>query len=140
MIEFKVLGEPVGKGRPKFSTVNGYSAAYTPSKTVAYENLVRLSFRQQCSSFKPYDKSVSLSAQIVAFFPIPKNTSKKRTQMMIDGQERPTKKPDNDNIAKAVLDALNGIAYHDDAQIVSLSVDKYYSDEPKTVVRIGIVA
>lgn len=140
MIEFKVLGEPVGKGRPKFSTVNGYAAAYTPHKTAAYENLVRLSFRQQCGSVKPYDKSFSLSAHIVAFFPIPKNTSKKRTQSMLEGLERPTKKPDNDNIAKAVLDALNGIAYHDDAQIVSLSVDKFYSDEPKTVVRIGVVS
>ena len=137
MIEFKVFGEPVGKGRPRFSS---YSGPYTPEKTASYENLVRLSYKQQCGNVKPFDKSMMLIVQIMAFFTIPKNTSKKKTQRMIDGHERPVKRPDTDNIAKAVLDALNGIAYHDDAQIVSLSVDKFYSNEPKTVVRIGVVS
>lgn len=135
-IEFTILGEPVGKGRPKFSTSNGFAMAYTPKKTVNFETLVKLSFQQQCSSVKPYDKDIMLGAQIVAFFPIPKSVSKKKRQEMLDGRIRPTKKPDNDNIAKAVLDALNGIAYYDDSQICDLSVYKYYSDEPKTVVRI----
>ena len=44
---------------------------------------------------------------------------------------RPAKKPDCDNIAKIILDSLNGIAYADDKQIISLSVEKYYGDTPK---------
>jgi Holliday junction resolvase RusA-like endonuclease len=46
------------------------------------------------------------------------------------GSERPTKKPDLDNLAKSVLDALNGVIYQDDSQIVSLHMTKVYSQYP----------
>ena len=49
----------------------------------------------------------------------------------------PTKKPDADNIAKAILDALNGLAYYDDAQVVHLEVQKRYSNEPRAEVFIN---
>jgi Holliday junction resolvase RusA-like endonuclease len=52
---------------------------------------------------------------------------------------KPTTKPDTDNIAKICLDALNGIAYHDDAQIVELQVSKLYSDEPRVVVWLAVI-
>ena len=48
---------------------------------------------------------------------------------MLEGKIWPAKKPDSDNIAKVVLDALNGIAYHDDTQIIKLSVTKAYKEE-----------
>ena len=48
-----IPGEPVGKGRPKFSTFNGHAVAYTPKKTVSYENLVKLSYQQQCTNEIP---------------------------------------------------------------------------------------
>ena len=51
----------------------------------------------------------------------------------------PTKKPDADNIAKAILDALNGLAFYDDAQVVYLQVSKRYSNEPRAVVFIDDV-
>lgn len=46
-VKFEVLGTPVGKSRPKFSTVNGHAVAYTPKKTANYETLVKLSYQQQ---------------------------------------------------------------------------------------------
>lgn len=49
---------------------------------------------------------------------------------MQDGYIRPTKKPDCDNIAKIICDALNGIAYYDDSQIVKIEVDKVYNETP----------
>ena len=49
---------------------------------------------------------------------------------------RPTKKPDLDNIAKAVLDSLNGIAYKDDSQIVSMVVSKKYSNRPRVEITL----
>ena len=55
---------------------------------------------------------------------------------MLKGDLRPIKKPDCDNIAKIILDALNGIAFHDDSQIVTLEVFKYYSERPKVYVDI----
>ena len=121
----------MGKGRPKFSTINGHALAYTPQKTANFENLVKLSYKQQCTE-KPFDKEKQLKAVIIAYFSIPKATSKKKRALMLQGAVRPTKKPDLDNIAKACLDALNGIAYYDDSQIVELSICKEYSDEPRT--------
>ena len=136
MIQFTVYGTPVGKGRPKFSTFNGHATAYTPAKTVNYENLVKLSYQQQCNN-KPYEKDVPLKAEIAAYFPIPKSASKKKRQMMLDGQNRHTKKPDTDNIVKAVLDALNGIAFYDDSQVCVIFCGKYYSDEPRVEILIS---
>ncbi len=135
MIQFTVYGTPVGKGRPKFSTFNGHATAYTPAKTVNYENLVRLSYQQQCNN-KPYEKDVPLKAEIAAYFPIPKSTSKKNRQMMLEGKIRHTKKCDADNLAKSILDALNGIAFYDDSQVCELSVSKLYSDEPRAEITI----
>lgn len=136
MIQFTVYGTPVGKQRPKFSTFNGHATAYTPAKTVNYENLVKLSYQQQCND-KPYEKDVPLKAEITAYFPIPKSASVKRKKMMLDGKIRHTKKCDADNLAKAVLDALNGIAYYDDSQVCELSVSKLYSDNPRVIVSIS---
>ena len=57
---------------------------------------------------------------VTAFFEPPKSISKKKRAEMLEGKIWPAKKPDSDNIAKVVLDALNGIAYHDDTQIIKL--------------------
>lgn len=127
-IRITVPGKPVGKGRPRFG--NGFT--YTPKKTVEYENLVRFAWMQ-----KGADKlSGKLRAVIVAHFPIPKGTSKKKRASM-DGTMY-DKKPDCDNIAKIILDALNGIAYDDDAQVALLSVVKIYdSDESKVEILLA---
>jgi Holliday junction resolvase RusA-like endonuclease len=136
MIQFTVYGTPVGKGRPKFSTFNGHATAYTPQKTVNYENLVKLSVQQQQKGLKPFDKDVPLQADIIAYFPIPKSTSMKRRKMMLEGKIRHTKKCDADNLAKSILDALNGIAFYDDSQVCELSVSKLYSDNPRAEITI----
>lgn len=70
--------------------------------------------------------------------PIPKSTPKKKKAMMLDGKIQPTKKPDLDNIAKIISDALNGIAYNDDKQIVHLKVTKKYNKTPHVKVNINI--
>lgn len=122
-ISFTVPGTPQGKARPRVvRSASGGSHIYTPDKTVAYEELVRLKCREACSC----PLTGPLSAEIEAIFPIPKSTSKKARQLMEYGQVRPTKKPDADNIAKIILDAINGIAYEDDAHVVRLSVVKDY--------------
>lgn len=137
-IKFEVLGTPVGKSRPKFSTVNGHAVAYTPAKTANYETLVRLSYQQQIGAFM-FDKDKPLRAIIRAFFPIPKSASKKKREQMEAGKIRHTKKCDADNIAKACLDALNGIAFYDDSQVCELSISKFYGDTPKVEIIIDEV-
>lgn len=132
---FIVYGEPVAKGRPKFSRQGNFVKTYTPSKTTNYENLVKLTYQEAClGEMKLMEGEVSM--KIDAFFPIPKSTSVKKRQQMNERQIRHTKRPDADNLAKAICDALNNIAYVDDNQIVHLEVNKYYSEQPRVEVTI----
>ena len=125
---FEIPGKPTGKGRPRFRR-NG--SVYTPEATESYENLVKLYYKINTHGAK---LTGEIRASIVAVFPIPKSNSKKVRAQKLDGTIRPTVKPDCDNIAKIVLDALNHIAYDDDSQVVSLELQKKYGEEPKTIV------
>lgn len=134
-VKFEVLGVPVGKGRPKFSTVNGHAVAYTPAKTANYETLVKLSYQQKYAGCM-FDKDIPLRAIIRAFFPIPKSASKKKQEQMRDLRILHTKKPDADNVIKAVLDALNGVAYYDDSQVAEVMISKAYAEQPKVTIEL----
>jgi len=134
-LTFSVPGEPQGKGRPKFSSINGRVNARTPDATVVYENLVRLEY-QRSNGAKKFEAGVMLDLRVIAYYAIPESTSKKKKKAMEDGELRPTKKPDADNILKVVADSLNGIAYHDDAQIVDTQIRKFYSRNPRLEVSI----
>ena len=133
-VTFTVPGKPFGKQRPRVTMRGGYASAYTPKETVSYENLVKYTYQAEVG--KAFDKDQPLRVLIVALYEIPQSTSKKRANLMRIGEIRPTKKPDTDNIAKIICDSLNGIAYHDDAQVVDLKVVKYYSDTPCVTVTI----
>ena len=117
-VEFTVPGIPVGKGRPRFMK-NGHT--YTPEKTRQYENKVVLCWR--CQGGKGFAAGVPLSATVTAFFKVPKSTSKKKAAAL-DGTPH-IKRPDADNVAKAILDALNKHVYNDDSAIALLTVRKY---------------
>lgn len=125
IVKIIIPGEPKGKGRPRMSTKTG--RAFTPKDTVMYENLVKMCYQDQAGKMLEGE----IKAAIHAYFSIPKSTSKKKKQEMIEYKIRPTKKPDTDNVAKIILDSLNGIAYKDDSQVVSLSVNKYYAENPR---------
>lgn len=131
-VSFTVPGEPKGKQRPQFSRMGKFVRAYTPQQTVSYENLVKMAY---CTDGEPIKLQGAISACIDAFFSIPKSASKKKHEQMVQQQIRPiTTRIDSDNICKIVLDALNGIAYDDDRQVVDIEVHKYYSENPRTRV------
>lgn len=130
---FEILGEPMGKQRPKFARIGNFTRTYTPKETVNYENWVKLSY-QNFGGENFGD--APLKVQITAKYPIPKSFSKKKHEMAVDGEIRPTTKPDIDNCCKIILDALNGIAFDDDKQIVELTAIKKYSDSPRVIVQI----
>lgn len=127
--EFVIHTAPEGKARPRVTS----HGTYTPQRTRDFENFVRWEYRTQC---RHNFGTAPICVIIVAYFPIPASTSKRKADAMLRLDVWPTKKPDADNIAKAVCDALNGYAYQDDAQIVSLSVAKRYAREPKIDVTI----
>ena len=130
---FEIVGEPQGKGRPRFSTRGGFVKTYTPEKTASYENFVKLCY---LNKYKGQKLDGEIIAEIIAYFSIPKSFSKKKRLEAIEGKIKPTKKPDTDNIAKTILDSLNGIAFEDDKQIVALLVNKLYGEEAKVVVTL----
>ncbi|TPE53060.1 RusA family crossover junction endodeoxyribonuclease [Amaricoccus solimangrovi] len=71
---------------------------------------------------------------VVAYFEIPKSWSKKKRAALLGAPH--AQKPDASNIAKQVEDALNGIAYHDDAQVVDTRCRKFWGEYAQTVVSI----
>lgn len=132
-VEFSVPGKPFGKQRPKFVSRGKFARAYTPKETVNYENLVKYSYIQTVGDLKLHGP---IKANIQGVFPIPKSSSKKEKELMIQSKIPHTKKPDCDNMAKCVLDALNEIAYDDDSQVCKLNVDKIYGEHPKIIVSL----
>lgn len=138
MISFSIPGKPQGKARARtvYNPNIKRSVSYTPEKTMLYENFIKTMYLNKYQDMK-YCKDKPLYITIFAYFPVPKSVSKKRKHDMLCNVEKPTKKPDIDNIAKVILDALNGIAYDDDAQIVALSIYKFYDDIPRVDVTIS---
>lgn len=124
-----IPGTPVAKGRPRVSRWG----TYTPEKTVNYENLVKLSYMQQVNK-DPLDGA--LEAEMTFYFPIPKSYTKKKKELIKSGKLKFLKKPDIDNCIKAILDALNGVAFCDDNQVFKVTARKEYSDNPRAEVFI----
>lgn len=129
-IHFTVPGKPRGKQRPRV-TRNG---SFTPKETRKYEAAVMLAFNTaRCEAEKDnklhFDltKITRVSVYFVAWFPVPVSWSKAK-KMSAYGQPH-TSKPDLDNIAKIILDALNGVAFPDDAMVTYTSAKKCYCNE-----------
>lgn len=131
MIKFEILGQPIAKQRPR---VTRAGIAYTPSKTVNYEAVVRYTYQSKYPQQEPILGRIE--AYITAIFPVPKSYSKKKTAELLQGQHNYDKKPDCDNLAKIILDSLNGIAYKDDSQVTALHITKEYGVQPKVIVTL----
>ena len=125
-LHIRINGEPRGKQRPKFTK---QGRAYTPKETRQYEQEIREAAREAAAIqqyLKPPENS-PVSVHITACFAVPESYSQKKQEAAENGRIYPAKKPDADNIVKAVLDGLNGIAYHDDKQAVEVLVTKQYA-------------
>ena len=129
-MRFTVMGKPQGKARPRFNTYTGRT--YTPSKTGAYEKLIALCFKQ--AGGKKLTGAIEI--KIECFYQIAKSYTKATKALMEKGEIQATIKPDLDNVAKAVMDGLNGIAFDDDKQVVSLKVSKRYDCEARIEVEV----
>lgn len=122
---------PVAKGRPRFAKRGKFVTSYTPEKTKKYEQSVRECGETFCRLHgikKPLESALFVS--IVFRLPTLKSDSKKVIEDKLTDTIKPVKKPDIDNLAKSVLDALNGTIWKDDSQVVVLEVHKMYSKQP----------
>lgn len=129
---FLIPGKPKGKDRPRFNTTT--KAVHTTSATRAYEQTVRWSYISATSAENRMHTG-QCRVEIEAVFSIPTSWKVAQKQQARNGEITPGK-PDCDNIAKAVLDALNGIAYKDDAQVTELIVKKRYGEKAHVAVKI----
>jgi Holliday junction resolvase RusA-like endonuclease len=125
MVTFKVDANPVGKQRARYAKRGNFVQTYTPDKTRNYETLIKEAAIEAMGSSEPLETPVTLYLYIRA--PIPKSLSKKRIEACLNGLEKPIKKPDASNVLKSVEDAMNGVVYKDDSQIVNIHVSKVYS-------------
>ena len=128
MLHFEVEITPVAKGRPRYSKRGNFVQTYTPKKTVDYEDVIRENAKIAMGTSEPLE--APLSVLLMFGMPIPASTPKKALEGYLNGSVKHTKKPDLDNLAKAVLDAMNGVVYLDDNQICRLTIEKKYSKLP----------
>ena len=133
-IQLDIPGKPLGKARPR---VTRRGITYTPKATAEREKLVRGCFAERYKGAEPLAGPLAVS--ISSVYPVPQSAPAKRKAQMMSGEISPTVRPDVDNVAKLILDALNGMAYGDDSQVVSLLVSKRYAaagELPHTLVEI----
>ena len=127
-----------GKVKPKQSfRYTRFGHKYTPRDVKQYARDIQYSFYAKYPKWLPsmfFEKP--LRAEIEVFIKMPQSFSKIKKQRAIAGEIRPLIKPDVDNCTKNIFDALNGIVYPDDKQIVELSVKKFYSETEFVRVRI----
>lgn len=137
-LAFTIPGEPRGKGRPRIVKIRGFSRMATDAQTASYENLVALAAQQALGGREPLDGPLAMSVA-VKLAPAASASRKGRTAMLT-GEQRPTKKPDLDNVVKAVLDGCNAVAFRDDALVVELTARKLYAELPGVdvvITRLG---
>ena len=139
-IEFFVPGTPVGKGRPRAARRGAGVVMFTPEKTAGYEMLVAATAAAalSCDALAAHQLlDGPLEAVLEMRFPVPASWSKAKRARALAGIEWHTSKPDADNVAKAILDACNGVVFRDDAQVVMLVATKAFSDGPgvRVVIR-----
>jgi len=135
MIQITIPGKATPKGRPRFVRRGNFVSTYTDKATESFEGKVAYLAKQAMAGQEPLRSAVC----VVIFFNlnIPSSYSKKRRAACLSGDEMPTKKPDWDNLAKSVTDALNGIAYTDDAQIVQALIIKQYAEQEEIIIYVS---
>jgi Holliday junction resolvase RusA-like endonuclease len=133
VIYIVLAGAPRGKERVKRAS-DGH--AYTPERTVSYEGRLAYAAQQAMAGQPPLDGELVLDVKM--FFPVPPSKPRKWREAALRGELRPVTKPDWDNGGK-LTDALNLIVWIDDKQIVDGRVRKFYSDRPRTEVRVSEV-
>ncbi|MDL2280831.1 RusA family crossover junction endodeoxyribonuclease [Selenomonadales bacterium OttesenSCG-928-I06] len=133
MIKFTVYGEPLAQGRPRFARHGAFVRTYEQEKFTNHKTLVRYA----AIEVKPESLLLSPVKCIIRLYKSPpKSFSKKKLELALSEKLRPTTKPDIDNCIKLIYDALNGVIWKDDTQVVESICSKYYSDNPRTEIEI----
>ncbi len=134
MIQFIVYGEPVAQGRPRMTVVKGRAMAFDPKKSRDFKGDVKA----VAQNYVPEQMLQGpLELVIKIYRPIPKGMSKRKRELALSGDLRPTTKPDLKNYIAGVEDALEKMIYSNDSQVVSYGdTGKWYGDPPRTEITV----
>ena len=135
-IEIVLPGLPRGKARPRFTVRGKHAVAYTDKQTESFEGALRMAGNLAMAGRAPLEGALSLS--MTAVFPVPASWSKKKRADALANEIRPIGKPDCDNILKTI-DALNGIVWRDDSQVVKAGISKVYGVSPEIAITVSEV-
>lgn len=131
-IKITVPGQPVPQGRPRFSA-KPFPHAYDPKPSVEYKKRVKY----HASKNSPDNLlEGALDVEVQIYKETLKSFSKAKKAAAEAKELRPTTKPDADNYAKGILDALKGVIWQDDGQVVRLTCEKFYAQKPRAEITI----
>ena len=133
VLKIEIPGDVQAQQRPKFSRFGNNVSVRDPKESKDYKSFVRL-VASQVAPEVLITEEIRLSIDV--YRKIPKSFSKKKHQQAVDGELRPTTKPDIDNLAKGIKDGLSKVVWHDDSQVTELVARKWYSDNPRAEVTI----
>ena len=131
-IAFDVPGDPVPQPRPRVSTRGGFARAYVPQKHPVHAYRRAIAFEAMKAGATPGRGLVNVVIEAVFVRP-----NYHKTKKGVKATAPHTPRQDVDNVAKAVLDALNGVAWVDDTQVRRLVIEKSYGPEGRTTVEIS---
>lgn len=137
MLKFVFQGEPKAVQSARFYKAGDFIRSYQPKDVRDWKSYIRLSALQQVErigDFKAFNDGVAVSIDFV-FSPL-KSWPKCKIKQLEDGVRfYKTTRPDlSDNLMKGLIDALTGLIWHDDAQIVRIDSRKYYGPTPQIVL------
>ena len=132
VVSIVIPGAPIGKGRPRFYR----GRAVTPAATRNYEQAIAVAGLEAARRHGPFAANLALSMRVEARMPIPESWSARKRECAICQSIWPTGRPDGDNLLKAAADALNGVLYRDDAQLVEQYIRKVYHPNPALLIEL----
>jgi len=133
--KFTFIGVPKAQGRPRFARRGKFVTAYDPKDSAQYKNNVAAQIVAQ----KPVliGQGIPIKLRLEFYLPRPqghyKTDGKVKDKFLL---EMHVKKPDLDNLVKAVKDSLKGIVWHDDSQVYSTLSNKYYGNTPEVLITV----
>ena len=133
-VNFTVIGRIQPKQRPRFKRCGAFIQTYTPTPTLNYQKLVGDTYKTKYGDIK---LNGALKMEINAFFNVPKSYSKKKRAELY-GKPNTQHNGDIDNVAKSILDGLNGVAWDDDTIVYDLHIIKYYVNNENDPERVEV--
>lgn len=137
---FEVEGKAVPQGRPRFTSRGGFPRAYDPKSSRDYKNHIAFEVSRRIherglSDIFPFSGAGML--EVLEIRAVPSSWSAKKRDEALCGRIRATKKPDSSNVLKTVEDALNGILWKDDSQLIRSAGGKVYGAEPRIIITVS---